>query len=200
MLLSPHELSLTNLLDILSYLDAIIISFTKTHILFISKHFLTMVLPVNNGNISLSCTIYSQLPVKHVHRPQALAFCMVALPRRPGVFKHSAVFFFFITFLLNCLKCNLRLLSTNHHKPNYGGKKLDQAKFTTLYALTSLDFLYLKWPISVLIWKLFGQSWWFTWTRTAVGQCKLWMQNELWMKLFCHRGQTGWSGIFVSVP
>lgn len=33
---------------------------------FISKHFLIMVLPVNDGNISLSCTIYSQLSVQHV--------------------------------------------------------------------------------------------------------------------------------------
>lgn len=67
---------LTNLLDILGYLDCVVISFSKTYILFISKHFLIMVLPVNNGNISLSCTIYSQLSVQHAHRPQALASCI----------------------------------------------------------------------------------------------------------------------------
>lgn len=67
---------LTNLLDILGYLDYIIISFSKTYILFISKHILIMVLPVKNGNISLSCTIYSQLSVQHAHKPQALASCV----------------------------------------------------------------------------------------------------------------------------
>lgn len=50
--------------------------FIKTCIFFISKHFLTMVLVLKNENISLSCTIYSQLSVQHVHRPQALASCI----------------------------------------------------------------------------------------------------------------------------
>lgn len=112
---------LTNVLDILGYLNCIIISFSKTYILFISKHFLIMVLPVNNGNISLSCTIYSRFSVQHAHRPQALASCI-----------HRYIYTGKLRTLFACFVhlCVLSLLSTKHHKQKYGKKKLDKAKFT----------------------------------------------------------------------
>lgn len=69
-----------------------------------------MVLPVNNGNISLSCTTYSQLSVQHARRPQALASC--------------------IDWHLICMFRVLSLLSIKHNKQKYDEKKLDKAKFT----------------------------------------------------------------------
>lgn len=59
-----HALLLTSLLNMLGYLAYIMIS---TYILFISKRFLNMVLPVNNGDISHTCVICSQFSVQHVH-------------------------------------------------------------------------------------------------------------------------------------
>jgi len=64
-----HALLLTNLLNMLGYLVYIMIS---TYIVFISKRFLNMVLPVNNWDISHTCVIRSRFSVQHVHWPQAL--------------------------------------------------------------------------------------------------------------------------------
>lgn len=87
-----------------------------------------MVLPVNNGNISLSCTIYSQLSVQHVRGLQALASCVYIYTYMYAPYLLSPIGR--VCFVHLWLLC---LLSTNHHKQKYVKKQLACLKLLDLH-------------------------------------------------------------------